>query len=275
MRKSIITFVLFAITYANLSAAPNPSSSQLRENYIEQYRSIAVMESFRTGIPASIKLAQGLLESGNGQSRLSLMSNNHFGIKWRSPLDGEYVEFYDDDKNKYGRLKLSKFIKYNSPEESFKQHSEFLMTRSNYRLLFTYDRSDYRAWAYGLKQAGYATNPRYAELLIQLIEQNHLDRFDIPTQLSLDNTPQYANQVESQVPESTAEVAQPQASRLPFPTRINKIIQENKVVKRIAQQKVIQTEEVEEEHVLFEITTELASKSVKNIRNPVPKRQKK
>lgn len=275
MRKSIITFVLFAITYANLSAAPNPSSSQLRENYIEQYRSIAVMESFRTGIPASIKLAQGLLESGNGQSRLSLMSNNHFGIKWRSPLDGEYVEFYDDDKNKYGRLKLSKFIKYNSPEESFKQHSEFLMTRSNYRLLFTYDRSDYRAWAYGLKQAGYATNPRYAELLIQLIEQNHLDRFDIPTQLSLDNTPQYANQEESQVPESTAEVAQPQASRLPFPTRINKIIQENKVVKRIAQQKVIQTEEVEEEHVLFEITTELASKSVKNIRNPVPKRQKK
>ncbi len=275
MRKSIITFVLFAITYANLSAAPNPSNSQLRENYIEQYRSIAVMESFRTGIPASIKLAQGLLESGNGQSRLSLMSNNHFGIKWRSSLDGEYVEFYDDDKDKYGKLKLSKFIKYNSPEESFKQHSEFLMMRSNYRLLFTYDRSDYRAWAYGLQQAGYATNPRYAELLIQLIEQNHLNRFDIPTQLSLDETPQYGNQKESQVLELTAEVAQPEASRLPFPTRIKKIIQENKVVKRITQQKVIQTEEVEEEHVLFEITTELASKGVKNIKNPVPKRQKK
>ncbi len=277
MRKSIVSFVLFAMTIANLSAAPNPIRSQLRLSYIEQYRSIAVMESIRTGIPASIKLAQGILESGNGQSKLALTSNNHFGIKWRSG-DGDYVEFYDDDKDKQGKLKLSKFIKYDSPEESFRRHSEFLLTNANYRLLFTFDRSDYRSWAYGLKKAGYATNPKYAELLIQIIEDNHLDRFDVPTQLSLDETPQYPNQVENQITEITADVAPEVASRIPFPTPKVKI-RKNAYVEAIPLQKNTQRnqkeEAQEEEHVLFEITNELASKSVNTIRNPVPKRQKK
>ncbi len=272
MRKSIASFVLFALTIANISAAPNPVRSQLRESYIEQYRSIAVMESIRTGIPASIKLAQGILESGNGQSKLALMSNNHFGVKWRTG-DGDYVEFYDDDKDKQGRLKLSKFIKYNSPEESFRQHSEFLMTHSNYRVLFTYDRSDYRSWAYGLKKAGYATNPRYAELLIQIIEDNHLDRFDIPTQLSLDETPQYPNQVDNQLSVMTGDVMPEVASRIPFPTPKVKIIKNSYTETKPVQRN--QEEAQEEEHILFEITPELASKSVNNIRNPVPKRQKK
>ncbi len=279
MRKSIVPFVLFAMTIANLFAAPNPTRSQLRENYIEQYRSIAIMESFRTGIPASIKLAQGLLESANGQSKLSLFSNNHFGIKWRSPLDGEYIESYDDDKDKYGRPKLSKFVKYKSPEESFKQHSEFLMSRSNYRLLFTYDRSDYRSWAYGLKKAGYATNPKYAELLIQIIEQNHLDRFDVPTQLSLEETPQYNHQVENEVTKVLESAEESKKIRLPNPTPKVKVSKDYAVETKPLQQYVYrnQKEEVqeEEEHILFEITTELASKSVKNIKNPVPKRQKR
>lgn len=277
MRKSIASFVLFAMTIANISAAPNPIRSQLRESYIEQFSSIAVMESIRTGIPASIKLAQAILESGNGQSSLALSSNNHFGIKWRSPLDGDYVEFYDDDRDKQGKLKLSKFIKYFSPEESFKRHSEFLLTNSNYRLLFTYDRSDYRSWANGLKKAGYATNPRYAELLIKIIEDNHLDRFDIPTQLSLDETPEYPNQVENQFSEITQEVSQ-EASRAPYPTPKVKVRKdyyvEAKPIQRIVHKN--QNEEPqEEEHVLFEITNELASKSVNTIKNPVPKRQKK
>ncbi len=283
MRKSIASFVLFATTIANLSAAPNPVRSQLRESYIEQYSPIAVMESFRTGIPASIKLAQGILESGNGQSTLALTSNNHFGIKWRSPLDGDYVEFYDDDRDKQGKLKLSKFIKYYSPEESFRRHSEFLMVNSNYRLLFSFDRSDYRSWAYGLKKAGYATNPKYAELLIQIIESNHLDRFDVPTQLSLDETPQYSNQVEdNQLSEITAEVKPEVASRIPFPTPKVKIRKEvNKETYAEAKppqtiaQKHQKEEAQEEEHILFEITNELASKSVNTIKSPVPKRQKK
>lgn len=283
MRKSIAFFVLFATTIANLSAAPNPVRSQLRESYIEQYSSIAVMESFRTGIPASIKLAQGILESGNGQSTLALKSNNHFGIKWRSPLDGDYVEFYDDDRDKQGKLKLSKFIKYYSPEESFRRHSEFLMVNSNYRLLFSLDRSDYRSWAYGLKKAGYATNPKYAELLIQIIESNHLYRFDVPTQLSLDETPQYSNQVEdNQLSEITAEVKPEVASRIPFPTpkvKVRKEIKEETYVEAKPVQAIVQRhqkeETQEEEHILFEITNELASKSVNTIKNPVPKRQKK
>ena len=279
MRKSIASFVLFATTIANLSAAPNPVRSQLRESYIEQYSPIAVMESFRTGIPASIKLAQGILESGNGQSTLALTSNNHFGIKWRSPLDGDYVEFYDDDRDKQGKLKLSKFIKYYSPEESFRRHSEFLMVNSNYRLLFSFDRSDYRSWAYGLKKAGYATNPKYAELLIQIIESNHLDRFDVPTQLSLDETPQYSNQVEdNQLSEITAEVKPEVASRIPFPTPKVKVRKdyyvEAKPIQRIVHKNQNEDSQ-EEEHVLFEITNELASKSVNTIKNPVPKRQKK
>ncbi len=277
MRKSIASFVLFAMTIANLSAAPNPIRSQLRESYIEQFSSIAVMESIRTGIPASIKLAQAILESGNGQSSLALRSNNHFGIKWRSPLDGDFVEFYDDDRDKQGKLKLSKFIKYYSPEESFRRHSEFLLTNSNYRLLFTYDRSDYRSWANGLKKAGYATNPRYAELLIKIIEDNHLDRFDIPTQLSLDETPQYPNQVENQLSEITPEVSQ-EAIRTPYPTPKVKVRKDYYVEAKPTQRIVLknQIEEAqEEEHILFEITNELASKSVNTIKNTVPKRQKK
>ena len=280
MRKSIASFALFAMLCANLTAAPSPSRNQLRENYIEQFRAIAVNESIRTGIPASIKLAQGILESGNGQSRLSLSSNNHFGIKWRSPLDGEFVESYDDDKDKKGKTILSKFVKYGSPEESFRRHSEFLMTNSKYRLLFTYDRSDYRSWAYGLKQVGYATNPKYAELLIQIIENNNLDRFDIPTQLSLEDTPQYSNQTNNELIAFEPEVDPAVASRLPFPTQVTKKVRvenkiENRVEKRVVQQEISPVENAEdnEEHVLFEIT--YASKSVKNISNPVPKRQKK
>ena len=277
MRKSIASFVLFAMSIANLFAAPNPMRSQLRESYIEQFSSIAVMESIRTGIPASIKLAQAILESGNGQSSLALSSNNHFGIKWRSPSDGDYVEFYDDDRDKQGKLKLSKFIKYYSPEESFRRHSEFLLRNSNYRLLFTFDRSDYRSWANGLKKAGYATNPKYAELLIKIIEDNNLDRFDIPTQLSLDETPQYPNQVENQLSEITPEISQ-EASRTPYPTPKVKVRKdyyvEAKPTQRIADKNHNQ-EAQEEEHILFEITNELASKSVNTIKNPVPKRQKK
>ena len=280
MRKSIASFALFALLCTNLSAAPSPSRSQLRENYIEQFRTIAIDESIRTGIPASIKLAQGILESGNGQSRLSLMSNNHFGIKWRSSSDGEYVESLDDDKDKKGKIILSKFVKYNSPEESFRQHSAFLMRNSIYRILFTYDRTDYRSWAYGLKKAGYATDPKYAERLIQIIETNNLDRFDIPTQLSLEDTPQYSNQTNNELIAFEPEVDPAVASRLPFPTQVTKKVRvenkiENRVEKRVVQQEISPVENAEdnEEHVLFEIT--YASKSVKNISNPVPKRQKK
>ena len=270
MRKTILSFAYCAMTFASIFAAPNPIRHRIGENYIEQYRQIAVMESLRTGIPASIKLAQGLLESGYGQGSLALVSNNHFGIKWRSPVDGDYVESYDDEKDRNGKKIVSRFVKFNSPEESYQQHSELLMTRPIYRVLFTYDRSDYRSWAFGLKKAGYASNPKYAERLIQLIEQYHLDRFDIPSQLDLNDSP-----TEFYVPNGNDSQSDP--SSQPFPTPTKKINSNNRANEpkatpnRFSQRN---NNREEEEHILYEVTSEVASKNVNNIKNPVPKRQK-
>lgn len=122
------------------------------------------------GIPASIKLAQALLESGNGNSALARNSNNHFGIKCTSNWQGRTVLKDDDNPDDCFRV-------YNNPEESFRDHSEFLL-RKRYAALFELDKDDYKGWARGLKKAGYATNPRYAELLISLIERYELHRFD-------------------------------------------------------------------------------------------------
>jgi len=141
-------------------------------NYIKQYRDIAISEMNRTGIPASITLAQGLLESGIGESRLAVEGNNHFGIKchdWTGPS----VRHTDDAPNEC-------FRKYNTVYESYLDHSDFLTGRKRYQVLFTYDREDYTRWAKGLKSCGYATNPKYAELLIQKIELYYLNIFDKP-----------------------------------------------------------------------------------------------
>jgi len=138
--------------------------------YIERFKQIAIREMNNSGIPASITLAQGILESGNGNSELALEGNNHFGIKCTPEWRGKSM-FKDDDQ------KDDCFRVYTSPEESFKDHTEFLK-RKRYAPLFELDKNDYRGWATGLKAAGYATNPRYAELLISLIERYNLNRFD-------------------------------------------------------------------------------------------------
>jgi len=123
------------------------------------------------GIPASITLAQGLLESGSGNSELAVNANNHFGIKCHKEWTGETYVMDDDEKGEC-------FRKYASAEESFNDHSLFLTTRPRYASLFSLDIYDYRGWAYGLKAAGYATNPRYAEMLIKIIEDNQLNLYD-------------------------------------------------------------------------------------------------
>jgi flagellum-specific peptidoglycan hydrolase FlgJ len=140
------------------------------ESYIERFKIIAISEMNSSGIPASITLAQGILESGNGNSRLAKEANNHFGIKCSTEWKGETILQDDDNKDDCFRV-------YKSAEESFKDHTEFLK-RKRYALLFELDKNDYRGWANGLKTAGYATNPRYAELLISLIERYELNRFD-------------------------------------------------------------------------------------------------
>lgn len=140
--------------------------------YIERYKDIAVAEMQRTGIPASIKLAQAILESGCGESSLATKGNNHFGIKCHDSWTGKTMLHDDDRKNECFRC-------YNHPEESFRDHSDFLTTRQRYASLFEIESTDYKRWAHGLKQAGYATNPKYAELLINNIEKYELHKFDV------------------------------------------------------------------------------------------------
>ncbi len=162
---------LFLLSIIILLASVSFAQRMTAEQYVETYSNWAVEEMQRVGIPASITLAQGLLESGFGNSRLATEGNNHFGIKCHKGWTGEKMYEDDDAANEC-------FRKYKSAYESFKDHSDFLTTRSRYAFLFELDSDDYKGWAKGLKKAGYATNPQYANKLIELIERYELFRFD-------------------------------------------------------------------------------------------------
>lgn len=146
--------------------------------YIDQYKYIAISEMKRTGIPASIKLAQGLMESMSGRSELAINANNHFGIKCKNSWEGETYQYKDDDVDEKGEIIHSCFRKYTAAEESYIDHSEFLTGRKRYKLLFDFDKTDYLSWARGLQNCGYATDPLYAEKLIVAIEKYQLYLFD-------------------------------------------------------------------------------------------------
>ncbi|WP_396591713.1 glucosaminidase domain-containing protein [Allomuricauda sp. R78024] len=141
------------------------------QEYIETFSEMAQYEMRAFGIPASITLAQGILESGSGKGELTKKTNNHFGIKCHTGWDGEF-DFHDDD------AKGECFRKYNHPMYSFRDHSVFLSSRSRYKFLFNYRRNDYKKWAYGLREAGYATDRKYPQKLIALIERYNLDQYD-------------------------------------------------------------------------------------------------
>jgi flagellum-specific peptidoglycan hydrolase FlgJ len=141
------------------------------EDYILTFKEVAIREMKEFGIPASITLSQGLLESGFGKGELTRKTNNHFGIKCHTGWQGDYAN-YDDD------LKGECFRKYDHPMDSFRDHSLFLMSRSRYATLFTLETSDYKGWATGLKAAGYATDPKYPQKLITLIERYNLNKID-------------------------------------------------------------------------------------------------
>jgi LysM repeat protein len=147
------------------------SKEMTREEYIGTFASMAMREMSRVGIPASITLAQGCLESNNGNSRLAVVANNHFGIKCHE-WDGKKIYHDDDRRNECFRV-------YASPYESFLDHSTFLADRNRYAFLFDLDPDDYKGWARGLKKAGYATAGNYASLLIDIIEENELHRYDL------------------------------------------------------------------------------------------------
>ena len=163
----IVRFSLFFIFLSVVCA----NAQSITERYISKYSSVAVDEMERYGVPASITLAQGILESGNGESRLATEGNNHFGIKCHINWSGKTIIEDDDEKGEC-------FRKYSKVADSYRDHSLFLTERGRYSFLFEYKKSDYKKWAKGLKKAGYATNPNYPTLLIDLIERYELYTYD-------------------------------------------------------------------------------------------------
>jgi flagellum-specific peptidoglycan hydrolase FlgJ len=195
MQKQIYLLLVAAVCLASCSAKKKTiSNRQVRQNnntikkqnqdaianyqsytslsYIERFKGIAIQEMNQYGIPASITLAQGLFESGSGNSDLAKVANNHFGIKCTSDWKGKSYFKDDDSANECFRV-------YDNPDDSYRDHSAFLK-RKNYARLFELDKNDYEGWARGLKQCGYATNPKYPDLLINIIVRYHLDQYDRP-----------------------------------------------------------------------------------------------
>lgn len=169
-RITILLFILFTV---NLIKAGDTVLTK-RDKYINAHKDDAIRDMQRTGVPASITLAQACLESQDGSSALARHANNHFGIKCSNWTGPSYIQ--DDDK------KDECFRKYNTTLESYDDHSEFLRTRPRYSFLFELPISDYKGWAKGLKKAGYATDPSYATRLIKIIEENQLYQFDVITE---------------------------------------------------------------------------------------------
>ncbi len=163
-----LVYLLFALSMATMLHAQNMTI----EEYINTYKDLAVQEMIRTGVPASITLAQGIVETESGNSKLVKKSNNHFGIKCKETWTGPTVSHDDDARGEC-------FRKYESAEQSYIDHSDFLRTRKHYHFLFGLDPADYKAWAYGLKKAGYATNPAYPQMLIKYIEKYNLNEYSL------------------------------------------------------------------------------------------------
>jgi len=166
--QKIRGIVWLALLTCSLKAGAQ--QSEMVKDYISRYKDLAIAEMQRTGVPASIKLAQGINETMAGTSDLVMRSNNHFGIKCKSNWTGETVKHDDDRKGEC-------FRKYPSSEDSYRDHSDFLKNNQRYAFLFTLDPTDYSGWAWGLKKAGYATNPRYAMALIKTIEDYGLQTY--------------------------------------------------------------------------------------------------
>jgi LysM repeat protein len=166
VRKTIVILLLLV---SSLSKGQAPAIIQ---NYINTYKDLAIAEMQRTGVPAAIKLAQGIHETQAGTSDLVLASNNHFGIKCKDTWTGESVTHDDDARGEC-------FRKYPTAEDSYRDHSNFLKGSSRYANLFKLDPTDYSSWAWGLKKDGYATNPKYPQIIIKLIEDYHLQDYTL------------------------------------------------------------------------------------------------
>jgi LysM repeat protein len=179
IRQSIFLFFLA------ISVSSSAQNATVVHDYINSYKELAIAEMKRTGVPASITLAQGIHESGAGKSQLVLESNNHFGIKCKTNWTGETVRHDDDAKGEC-------FRKYPRADDSYRDHSDFLKSGQRYSFLFQLDPRDYAGWAKGLKKAGYATNPKYPQVLIDLVEAYGLQEY---TLMALENEQDKGNVV--------------------------------------------------------------------------------
>ena len=184
MNKKLNLFFGFCfLTFLVTNGSAQPKNSRMTpEEYIETFKEAALIDMSKTGVPASITMAQGMYESDYGNSPLALNANNHFGIKCHVEWDGPTYHQDDDAADEC-------FRKYKSVQDSYDDHSGFLRSRDRYNSLFNLDITDYKGWAHGLKKAGYATNPQYASKLIDLIERFNLSELDkqgmkMPVQLA-------------------------------------------------------------------------------------------
>lgn len=175
---ALLTFLVCAATFGF-------GQKMTKEQYIEKYKGLAIEQMKKNGVPASIIMGQALIESGNGNGRLATEANNHFGIKCHKDWTGPSVRQDDDAPQEC-------FRKYDSPRGSFEDHSAYLRANKRYAFLFDLQVTDYKGWAYGLKKAGYATNPRYAEILIKQIEDNQLYLLDKGVDISFATKPSTA-----------------------------------------------------------------------------------
>lgn len=202
---------LFLFIFLQIAGWVKAQDASSIMEYIDSYKDLAIAEMKRTGVPASVKLAQGIHETGAGTSPLVIKSNNHFGIKCKTGWSGPSVKHDDDARNEC-------FRKYESSADSYRDHSNFLKGSARYASLFKLDPSDYEGWAWGLKKAGYATNPKYAQTIIKLIEEYGLQQY---TLIALGQKPLETEVTEEAAPEtdtteeanakSTAPVSTPKA----------------------------------------------------------------
>jgi LysM repeat protein len=213
MKKLRVALLFFAAACSQSLFAQSRAQIQ---TYIDKYKDIAMAEMARTGVPASITLAQGIHETGAGTSDLVLKSNNHFGIKCKTEWNGEKV-YHDDDAR--GEC----FRKYDDPFISYKDHSDFLRNRPYYASLFNLDPTDYEAWAFGLKKAGYATNPKYPQILVKLIRDYNLQDYTLIVlgkKERNENEPAFAQTTTEEDKFITAKNAEATSSKPIFPAGI-------------------------------------------------------
>ena len=235
-RSFIIFLSLLLAFYSCRATKPVAGVSQVPTTvggvpgaYIDKYKNLAMSEMNRSGIPASITLAQGMLESDYGRSRLAVNANNHFGIKCHNGWKGATISHNDDKRNEC-------FRKYKDANESFFDHSNFLTSTARYKDLFKLKSDDYKGWAKGLKQAGYATNPKYADLLINKIEEYELWRYDkgssapvrtVKNDIPVDTATPVS--VKADDVEVKATTITPESSEFAVPSRVSRIKENNRI----------------------------------------------